>query len=138
MALLRDYIALYVSPVLEFFTERAVRHADRIVAMQQEHARSNLRVLLDWAQRLPELVRLTPPAGGVTVFAEFPGQLDVTGSCRRLAEQHRVLLIPGACFGDAFRNYARLGFGGTAEELTAGLSSVEQVLREDARTAVVR
>lgn len=138
MALLRDYIALYVSPVLEFFTERAVRHADRIVAMQQEHARSNLRVLLDWAQRLPELVRLTPPAGGVTVFAEFPGQLDVTGSCRRLAEQHRVLLIPGACFGDAFRNYARLGFGGTAEELTAGLSFVEQVLREDARTAVAR
>lgn len=135
MALLRDYIALYVSPVLEFFAERAVRHADRIVALQQEHARANLRVLLDWARGVPELVRLTPPDGGVTAFVELPGQRDVTESCRRLAEQHRVLLIPGVCFGNAFRNYARLGFGGTAEELTAGLSLVEQVLREDARMA---
>jgi capreomycidine synthase len=136
MALLRDYIALYVSPVLEFFTERAVRHADQIVALQQEHARANRRVLLDWAQGVPDLVRLTPPDGGVTAFVELPGQRDVTESCRRLAEQHRVLLIPGACFGDAFRDYARLGFGGTAEELTAGLSLVEQVLREDTRMAV--
>src|SRR6266545_3091312 len=31
MAVLRDYIALYVSPVLEFFAELAVRNADRIV-----------------------------------------------------------------------------------------------------------
>lgn len=138
MALLRDYIALYVSPVLEFFTEQAVRNADRIVALQQAHARSNLRLLLDWAQRVPELVRITPPAGGVTVFAEFLGQRDVTASCRRLAEQHRVLLIPGACFGDAFRDYARLGFGGTADELRAGLSFVEQVMSEDAPAVVMR
>jgi capreomycidine synthase len=138
MALLRDYIALYVSPVLEFFTERAVRHADQIVALQREHARTNLRVLQDWARRLPDLVRFTPPAGGVTAFVEFPGQPDITQSCRRLAEQHRVLLVPGTCFGDGFRNYARLGFGGTAEELAAGLSLVERVMREDARTAAAR
>lgn len=136
MALLRDYIALYVSPVLEFFAEQAVRHADQIVALQQEHARANRRTLLAWAERLPDLVRLTPPDGGVTALAEFPGQPDVTASCRRLAEQHRVLLVPGECFGDAFRDYARLGFGGTAEELAAGLSHVEQVMREDARMAV--
>src|SRR5690349_4241245 len=37
MALLRDYIALYVSPVLEFFAEQAVRNADRIVKLQHEH-----------------------------------------------------------------------------------------------------
>jgi len=136
MALLRDYIALYVSPVLEFFAERAVRNADKIVALQREHARANRRVLLEWAEGWPELARLTPPDGGVTAFVEFPGQPDVTSACRRLAEQHRVLLIPGECFGDAFRGYARLGFGGTADELAAGLSFVEQVMREDARMAV--
>lgn len=133
MALLRDYIALYVSPVLEFVAERAVRNADRIVALQREHANANRRTLLRWAETVPELVRVRPPDGGVTAFVEFPGQPDVTRSCRRLAEEHRVLLVPGACFGDAFRGYARLGFGGTAEELAAGLSLVERVLREDAR-----
>ncbi len=136
MALLRDYIALYVSPVLEFLAEQAVRHADRIVALQQKHARGNLSRLREWADRLPELVRFTPPDGGVTAFVEFPGQPDVLRSCRRLAERHRVLLVPGSCFGDAYRNHARLGFGGPAAELTRGLSVLERVLREDARMAV--
>ena len=138
MALLRDYIALYVSPILEFFAEHAVRNADLIVARQQQHARHNLRLLCEWADGCPDLVRLTPPAGGVTTFVEFPGQPDVTRSCRRLAEQHRVLLVPGECFGDAYRDHARLGFGGTTAELTAGLSLLERVLREDAGMVVTR
>jgi capreomycidine synthase len=135
MALLRDYIALYVSPVLEFFAEQAVRHADRIVARQREHAHANLRLLREWADGRPDLVRFTPPAGGVTAFVEFLDQPDVVRSCRRLAEQHRVLLVPGACFGDAYRDYARLGFGGTTADLTTGLARLEQVLRQDVRKA---
>ncbi|MFF4832694.1 capreomycidine synthase [Streptomyces sp. NPDC001315] len=138
MAVLRDYIALYVSPVLEFFAEKAVRNADRIVALQHRHASGNLQLVRDWAARLPDLVRLTPPAGGVTTFVEFPGHPDVVRSCRRLAERHRVLLVPGECFGDDYRSYARLGFGGTTAELTAGLSYLEQVLREDSGTVTVR
>jgi capreomycidine synthase len=133
MALLRDYIALYVSPVLEFLAEQAVRHADRLVALQRAHAHANLRVLREWADSLPELVRFTPPAGGVTAFVELLNQPDVVRSCRRLAERHRVLLVPGACFGDDYSRFARLGFGGTTAELTAGLSRLEGVLREDAR-----
>ena len=133
MALLRDYIALYVSPVLEFFAEQAVRNADRIVALQREHARENLRLLREWADGRPDLVRFTPPDGGVTAFVEFLDQPDVVASCRRLAEQHRVLLVPGACFGDAYRDHARLGFGGTRAELTTGLSLLEHVLRQDVR-----
>jgi capreomycidine synthase len=136
MALLRDYIALYVSPVLEFLAEQAVRNADRIVAMQQQHAAANLRLLREWAGSVPDLVRFNEPDGGVTAFVEFPGQPDVVRSCRRLAEEHRVLLVPGACFGDRFRNHARLGFGGTSAELAAGISRLEQVLRSDARRVV--
>ena len=100
MALLRDYIALYVSPVLEYFAEQAVRHADRIVAMQRQHAAANLRLLREWVESVPDLVRFTEPDGGVTAFVEFLDQPDVVRSCRRLAEEHRVLLVPGACFGD--------------------------------------
>lgn len=136
MALLRDYIALYVSPVLEFFAELAVRNADQIVALQREHAQANRQTLLDWAGALPDLVRVAPPDGGVTAFVEFPGHPDVTEMCRDLAERRRVLLVPGSCFGEGFRSHARLGFGGVAAELTAGLSLVEQLVRENARMGV--
>ncbi|MFD5461538.1 capreomycidine synthase [Kitasatospora sp. NPDC127059] len=133
MGLLRDYIALYVSPVLEFFAERAVRHADLIVARQREHALANRALLTDWCRDRPDLVRLTPPGGGVTALVEILGQDDVTDCCRRLAEEHRTLLVPGDCFGDAFRHHVRLGFGGTTAELTAGLAALDQVLRSPGR-----
>jgi len=129
-AVLRDYIALYVSPVLEFFAEKAVRNADRIVALQRTHAADNLRVVQDWAARAPERVRFAAPAGGVCAFVEFPHEGDVTALCRRLAEQHRVLLVPGECFGPDLTGYARLGFGGTKAELEAGLSAIDQALLE--------
>jgi aspartate/methionine/tyrosine aminotransferase len=138
MALLRDYIALYVSPVLEFFAEHAIRNASRIVALQREHAGANRQLLMDWSSSLPGRARLTAPDGGVTAFVELLDQRDVTDTCRRLAEEHRVLLVPGECFGDAFRNYVRLGFGGTAAELTTGLARMEQVLSEGARIKVLR
>jgi capreomycidine synthase len=130
---LRDYIALYVSPVLEFFAEMAVREADRIVGLQRAHAVANRQRLLDWAATVPDLVRVTPPDGGATAFVEFPDHPDVTGLCRELAERHRTLLVPGACLGDAVARYARLGFGGSPAELTAGLSFVEQMVRGYAR-----
>ncbi|BCB89225.1 capreomycidine synthase [Phytohabitans suffuscus] len=133
-AILRDHIALYVSPVLEFFAELAVRNADRILKLQHEHASANRRRLLDWAATMPDSVRVAPPDGGVTAFVEFLGYPDVTDLCRELAERYRVLLVPGSCFGDAFASYARLGFGGTAAELFAGLSAVEELVR--ARTGM--
>lgn len=132
MAVLRDYIALYVSPILEFFAELAVRNADRIVGLQRAHAGRNRQSLLDWAGTVPDLVRVVPPDGGVTAFVEFPQTPDVRAMCRQLAERYRVLLVPGDCFGATFRNHARLGFGGTADELAAGLSAVERLARDTA------
>ena len=43
-----------------------------------------------------------------------------------------MLLVPGSCFGDAYRDHVRLGFGGTTAELTAGLERLDHVLRADA------
>lgn len=124
MGELRDYIALYVSPVLEFFAEHAVRKADRIVAHQRRHAERNRRTLLEWSAS-SDLVRVVPPDGGVSAFVEFPRTVNVREMCRVLAEEHRVLLVPGDCFGERFGAFARLGFGGTADELKAGLTAIE-------------
>jgi hypothetical protein len=69
-------------------------------------------------------------AGGATAFVEFPSHPDMTSLCRRLAEQHRVLLVPGECFGDAVAGFARLGFGGTRTELLTGLAAVRHELAD--------
>lgn len=130
MAVLRDYIALYVSPLLEFFAEQAVRHAERIVTLQRGHAGANRRVLLDWAEAMGDRVRIVPPAGGVTAFVELPGHGDTTDLCERLARRDRVLLVPGACFGGGYTSYVRLGFGGTGAELSAGLTALADALHQ--------
>ena len=133
MAVLRDYIALYVSPVLEFLAEQAVRRADLILARQRAHAAANLTRLLEWAGQRPDQLRLQPPDGGVTTLVQVPAEADMTLVCRDLAEQHRVLLVPGECFGDRYQDCARLGFGGSTAELTAGLAALEAVLATDRR-----
>ena len=129
MAVLRDYLALYVSPVLEHFAELATRHADTIVAMHRAHAVVNRATLLDWAAANDGRVRVAPPAGGVSAFVAYPGVADVRDMCRVLAEEDGVLMVPGDCFGAAYGGYARLGFGGTAAELAAGLAAVEKRVR---------
>jgi capreomycidine synthase len=129
MAVLRDYLALYVSPVLEHFAVLATRNAEQIVAMHREHAVTNRKVLLDWAAAHADLVRITAPAGGVSAFVSFPGIADAREVCRVLAERDGVLLVPGDCFGDDHRDHARLGFGGTAAELETGLDAVGRRVR---------
>lgn len=137
MVVLRDYIALYVSPILEFFAEQAVRHADLIVARQQAHAAANLAQLLAWAAPRADLVRLQPPDGGVTTLIQVPSEADMTLVCHELAERHRVLLVPGECFGDGYQNWARLGFGGSSAELAAGLGALAEVLAGERRLVPV-
>ena len=80
------------------------------------------------------------PAGRVLIRKGDPGRecfviLEGTANVSIPGKKGHAMR-PGECFGDAYRNYARLGFGGTTAELTAGLSLLERVLREDAGMVV--
>ncbi|MFJ7205061.1 capreomycidine synthase [Streptomyces sp. NPDC098789] len=131
---LRDRTTLFLSPLVELVAERAVRHADVLIGARAAEARANLAHLTDWMDEHAELVRWTPPEGGVCalpVFRELErasaGPGEVERFCLELLARHRTLLVPGTAFGS--RHGARLGFGGPQESFRAGLDGLSRFLR---------
>jgi aspartate/methionine/tyrosine aminotransferase len=86
--LLTEQLALY-----------ALRAQRALFARTQGMIDRSLPLVTAAFERHPESIQLPEPDGGNVGLARMPG-VDVEGWCRRLAEQHGVLLAPGgACFG---------------------------------------
>ncbi|WP_113699100.1 capreomycidine synthase [Nonomuraea lactucae] len=124
---LRDRTTLHLSPLVEFLACRVARGADRLLAGRLNQAGHNLGLLREWSRRNADLVDLVEPRGGVTTFPRLIGFVDTTDFCHDLARRHRVLLVPGVCFGDPQR--VRLGFGGPTRAFERGLDELGRALR---------
>jgi capreomycidine synthase len=126
MAKVRDYTTLHLSPLVELIAERVVDAADRVLAQKRAIARRNRDTVQAWMAEQEGLIGWTLPAGGVCGFPrlEVP---DVEAFCHQLAREHRVMLVPGTCFGTP--GHARLGFGGPADTLELGLGRLAGALR---------
>ncbi len=125
LARIRDYTTLHLSPLVEMIAERAIDHADRLVSLRLEQARGNRAVVAEWVAAHPGAVEWVPPEGGVACFVRFADR-DVDALCLRLAREERVLLVPGSCFEAP--QFARLGFGCSAECLREGLARLARQL----------
>ncbi|MEN3584824.1 capreomycidine synthase [Streptomyces sp. ZYX-F-203] len=132
---MRDRTTLFLSPLVELVAERAMRHADDLIAPRVAEARRNLAHLASWMAEHEDLVRWTPPQGGVCalpVFRELERERAapeaVERLCLELLDRHRTLLVPGTAFGAP--HGARLGFGGPEESFLAGLAGLSRFLRE--------
>lgn len=123
---LRDYLTLHLSPLVELVAAKAVDAADLLVEPRLDQARRNLQVLAAWIDEHGHLVDWVRPRGGVCAFPRFRGVGDTNSFCRRLAELHKVLLVPGECFRRP--GHVRLGFGRAEGELREGLTRLSDFL----------
>jgi aspartate/methionine/tyrosine aminotransferase len=125
----RDYITLHLSPLVETIAAAAISRAEVLIAPRLEQARSNLEILSAWLAERADDFAWVPPRGGVCIFPRFLPEVDVDAFCHRLAQEKKVLLVPGSCFSHP--RHVRLGFGGSAASLREGLGRVGELL--DAR-----
>ncbi|HLX08761.1 MAG TPA: capreomycidine synthase [Thermoanaerobaculia bacterium] len=125
----RDYVTLHMSPLVEWFAERVIRSADRLLALRIAQARRNLEVVAAWIGEHQGEVGWVRPQGGVTAFPRL-ALADSEPLCRQLAEEHSVLLVPGNCFDQP--RHVRLGFGCATAELREGLRRLSVCLSEPA------
>jgi capreomycidine synthase len=130
MVRLRDYVTIGTSPLTGYLATRVLENAELIASPRREQAARNRAMLIDWYAAQGDLVSALVPDGGVTAFPRFPRHGDVTGLCRRLEEDHGVLVVPGSCFGHPDR--MRIGFGGPAGELQQGLGILSKMLTKGA------
>jgi capreomycidine synthase len=126
---LRDYITLYLSPLVELIAQRAIAQSDRLLSLRLPQIRANLAILADWCAQHEEFIDYVPPQGGVSTFLRLTGVANVEEFCHRLAREYKTLLVPGSCFNQP--SFVRLGFGGATAELEQGLSRLSTLLRYD-------
>lgn len=132
---LRDYVTLHLSPLVELIARRAIERAEVLVDMRFKQLRVNLEILAAWIEQQRGLVEWTRPLGGACAFVRLPFVRDTAPFCHQLARQHRVLLVPGTCFG--YPQHARLGFGGSTENLKEGLARLAALMESSAANGVM-
>jgi aspartate/methionine/tyrosine aminotransferase len=90
------------------------------------HVRENSEITAGWARE--HGIEWTDPVG-CNAFLRVPGGFDSSREfCRTVVEEASVVLAPGDCFGDAYDEFFRIGFGLPTQELRDGLDRVSAVL----------
>lgn len=123
---LRDYLTLHLSPLVELVAARAIAAGDRLVEPRRRQVLRNLDTVAAWARRQDGRIEWIPPAGGASAFPRLTALEDAEALCHRLGREHRVLLVPGSCFGHP--RHVRLGFGGSPAALALGLARLSTCL----------
>ena len=125
---IRDYITLYMSPLVELVGRHAIEKGDLLLDIRYKQARWNRDLLSEWVDENSEFVEWVRPKGGVSSFIRLPDIPDVEMFCHQLAQERKVLLVPGNCFNHP--SHVRLGFGCATSDLEEGLEHVSQLLQE--------
>lgn len=125
---LRDYTILHLSPLVETVARHVIENASSLLEHHRRTAAANRELLATWIAAQEGRVEWSPPRGGVSAFPHLARVADVDALCRRLIEHHRVLLVPGSCFGHP--RHVRLGFGGSPRALALGLDRLAAALEE--------
>lgn len=125
----REQVTITNTALSETIATHVLARRDEFLARGRAHVAANLAIARDWMASQPRL-EWVAPEGGVVALPRFRDDAldeDPEALYVALAREHRVFVVPGRCFEVDNRHF-RLGFGGTASELRAGLDRVGNVL----------
>ena len=123
----RDYSTLCGSAPGEFLAQIALRHVEQVMAPRLNAARSNLQRLTDAVASSKRSIRWLPPQAGYTAFLQLPFRAEPF--CRYLAEEKRILLVPGYVYGKDYEQFMRIGYGCNTEKFEEGLAIIMHELQ---------
>ncbi len=101
---------------------------DGLVARFKRTAEHNLPLVEAWVRENEDLVRWSPPDGGMMCFPRYRDDMPSTELCTLLLlRDHGVLVVPGEYFG--LDGHFRLTFVNEEEKLRQGLEALGRGLR---------
>jgi len=124
----RDYSTMCSSAPGSFLAELALRHSTQIIAPRLAAARDNRNRLTEAITRSNGTLSWRSPEAGYTAFVQMPTHISTTAFCRRLAQEQRILLLPGEVYGRAYERFVRIGFGCNPELFQEGLTALLEAL----------
>lgn len=126
----RDYTTISVSQldqaVASFALSPDVIHA--LLSRNIQMARTNLEALEKWIYKHDEYCSWIKPVAGTTAFLKFSVDgrpIDAAVFCQQLQEDTGVMLLPGICFGEEYKDYVRVGYVNKTDILKDGLEAAQ-------------
>ena len=124
----RDYSTMCSSAPGSFLAELALRHSSQIIAPRLVAARDNRNLLADVIELSKGSLYWRRPEAGYTAFVQMPTHISTTAFCRRLAQEQRILLLPGEVYGSAYEQFIRIGFGCDPKLFQEGLIALLEAM----------
>jgi aspartate/methionine/tyrosine aminotransferase len=100
--------------------------SSQLTARARAHLRGNLVLCESWAEGHRQQLQWVRPQAGAMFWTKLVQPQDTELLVRRLREEHSVLLVPGEHYAQP--GWLRIGFGGEAHELEAGLAALSKML----------
>ncbi|MEM2134831.1 MAG: aminotransferase class I/II-fold pyridoxal phosphate-dependent enzyme [Candidatus Jordarchaeaceae archaeon] len=126
----REYVTLCSNVLGEKLAIIALKNRVKIMERNRRIIRTNFEIVKNWIKKHDELSWIAP-RGGVVAFPRYNLPLDSITLCSRLAEEEKVLIIPGTLFGDQdTEHHFRIGFGYETEKLVRGIEKIDHFLEK--------
>lgn len=127
---LKMYTSICPPAPVEFLATVALSVEAHLVIRSNRLIEDNLTLAEAFFSRHTDLFCYRPPRGASVALVELLAESDAESWCRRLADQHGVVLLPGNFLG-AGNRYVRFGFG--RESFGEALAAFEKALNDQAR-----
>ena len=123
-----DYTTITTGAINAWLAERALRPEtqQKIRQRNRDIASKNLKVLTDWIESHPEILRFVPPKINGVTFIGYNLNISSTDLVMKLLQDKSVLIAPGEFCG--LDGYVRIGYG--MKNLAEGLSRISETLKE--------
>ena len=115
---IQDYVAGGVSAASQALAFKALSKADVLAARCRTIVQGNLRILVEWLKKHPELAWVEP-VGGTVALLKLPSTIDALELSNHLREKSGTLIVPGDFFW--LRGFVRISLGIDEEVLKGGL-----------------
>lgn len=121
----RDYNTISVSMVDDMIAQYILRNREHVIRRNYQLCQENLKTLREFLDRNSEKFEfVTYPQSGCVCLVRPIGIKDSEKFARHLAEEWKVLAVPGDLFG--VPNSLRIGYGNSKQDLLNGLPVLEK------------
>src|SRR5699024_5475800 len=103
----------------------ALDHAEEITAPLREEFTKRHQILMAGMNVLGW--EATPSAGGMFVWAKYPGKLDDISFVLKAIEETGVVMVPGSVFGSEGAGYVRIALVQSQENLRQAIEQLKEL-----------
>ncbi len=127
---LRLYTTLCSNFTGEKIATIILKERNEILESNLEHAKHNFQLISPFLEKWKNdsLIDYVEPQAGVMIFIKLNNVQNTEPFCIEFEKEYSILLLPGIKYGNEYKQFFRLGFGGEPNQLLYCMEKLEQFL----------